>query len=38
MCIEYDRTSVETDTYLLVCLHPLNASSFVGVGVISVVQ
>ena len=33
MWIEYDRTPVKTDTHLLVCLHPLNGSLFVGVGV-----
>ena len=33
MCIEYNRTLVETDTYLLLCVLPLNASSFVGVEV-----
>ena len=32
MCVEFDRTPVEADTYLSLCLHPLNASSFVGVG------
>ena len=33
MCIKYDKTPVEKDTYLLLCLRPLNASSFVRVGV-----
>ena len=32
MCIEYERTPVETHTYLSLCLRPLNASLFVGVG------
>ena len=31
MCIEIGRTAIETDTYLSLCLRPLNASSFVGV-------
>ena len=31
MCIEYERTPVETDTFLSLCLRPLNASLFVGV-------
>ena len=34
MCIEYDKTPTEpADTYLSLCLRPLNASLFVRVGV-----
>ena len=32
MCIEYNRTPIETDTYLSLCLRPLNASLFMGAG------
>ena len=28
MCIEYDRTPIDTNIYLSVCLHPLNAIFF----------
>ena len=29
MCIEYDRTPIDTDTYLSLCLRPLNAFYFI---------